>query len=312
MINQLFKITLCASPLIFGFFFFQKQPVLSDSYIGKDISSILAIMPKEDREKLDFFFREYFNDDCFKYVLLGEKPMALGVLVKKINPFTCLWDKEIEKANENNLYKPKIHEKFLYYLQVAMSKSRLKSIRCYETWKKYEKFFPMSQFTFLYKNKRHLGMDRLMIALVNNRAFTQKMEQHLEDFKAVFHHEMSGKNFLCNPQFFEVLMNHDGLFGTMLGFGRDNAFLFYQRANLKSNQEREAFCEHHHFDFVWNGEEVAGFRQQSIYPPCFMGNITSAETQSLRKQYLETTQTIIECYKDKDFLETTLRLLTAS
>src|SRR5690348_7865469 len=115
-----FKWALGIFPFFLGLFFFQKQPFsLSDSYRGQDISVILQAVPKEDKQRLEIFFREMIERELFGYVLLGEKPVAMGVLTRKVNPFACFW----ETTTGNELL-PQVYERFLAHFTVATSLHR--------------------------------------------------------------------------------------------------------------------------------------------------------------------------------------------
>lgn len=321
--------------LIFAFslglwlLFFQKQPELPHSHIGQDVSSILKAMPKNDRENLEYFFREMIHTDCFGYVLFGEKPMALGSLVRKINPFACFWEKEPQKAESTAEYSPRLFEKFFWYFNDAISPRRYKCNKGYETWKKYEKIFPMNRFTIFCENHHHVGGENLTIILVNNSSFIQMVREHRDDFKAILNKEADGEALLkegsLKPLLSEVLMDHDGLIGIMLGYGRDNAFLFHQKYQIASCADTEQLGS------AWTDEETAIFSKQLesiswmsehitgshlkdlelISLPGFRADPSSSETQSLRRHYLKTRQAIIDYYKDKDFLEATLKILTS-
>ncbi len=296
-------------PLILFLFFFQKQSELPDSYIGKDVSIILAAMPKSDREKLEYFFLELIALGGFGYVLLGEKPMALDVASEKIHPFAGLSG-----------------------FKHAIIPRRTKSASGFKTWEKYKKFFPTSRFIFLYEKD---SRDNLLIILINKNAFIQKIQQHANDFKRILQREVRPEELLkegiSRPLLSDILMNHDTLIGILLGYGRDNAYLFHQKSQLSSDEEIEDFCEKFQFGSVWTDEEFEELRKKfdsvgwiSSYItgshmrnldlmtlPGFGGVFACPETQHWRKHYLETKKAIIEFYEDKDFLETTLRLLTS-
>ncbi len=235
--------------------------------------------------------------------------MAFGITEEKINPFESLSK-----------------------LRYAIIPRRIKFDRGFETWKKYEKFFPTSRFTFFYEKYRS---NDVLITLINKQSFIQKVKQHADDFKTILNREVTGEELLKERTdkrlFSEILMNHDGLIGTLLGYGRDNAFLFHQKSQLPSDQEKRDFFEQSGLDCIWTEEECEDFRKKFesvtwinsyitgshlknldlMTLPSFAVLLSSPETQYWRKHYLETKQIIIEFYKDKDFLEATLKLLTS-
>ena len=308
-------------------FFFQNQPNLPDTYIGKDVSVIIKAMPRKDRKKLEYFFQRLVRDGVFGYVLLGNKPMAHETFWASVNPFACLFLEKISAKNNNFI--PTLCENFLFYLDEAISLDRIKFNQSYEIWMKYKKFFPMSRFCLFYENSQTNIFDDLTITLVNKSAFIQKVRQHDADFHMVLNRKICGEELLMeglSKSFLaEVLMHHDGLIGTLLGYGRDHAFWYHQKYRLHSDKEKREFGKKFYLasnlpDEIgrsWTDEEYARFRKDNktsalwTFPPCFRADPTSSETRNLRRQYLETRQLIANYYSGKDFLETTLRLLTS-
>lgn len=302
------------------FFFSSKDSALPASYQGKDVRVVLAAMPKKDRQNLEIFFRELFEKNPFGYVLLGKKPMAFDTFIQDINPLKQLWNQEEKEANQSDDFQPTLFEKFMFYCGEALSYKRFKTIKGYKAWRKYEKFFPLEKFVFFYQNIPCFGSNYLTIALVNKKTFAKKVDQHLDDFRKFLKYEMGGKDFLnelIQSQNLDLITNHHGLLGTLLGFGRDNAFLFHTESLLKTANDKKLFREQNHFDFVWEQEEFrlllnATNGLHSIDLPCFVADATSVETETLKKEYLSQRTKIIDYYQGKDFLEATLRLLTST
>lgn len=286
---------------------------MPDSYIGKDVSTILAVMPKSDRKKLEYFFLRLITEDSFGYVLLGKKPMSLVVVEEKItNPFAS-WS----------------------IFRYTIVPRRIKSNQDFAIWKKYEKFFPTSRFVFFYEKEQQDNRLITLMNLINKKTFISTVEEHAEDFKAILNYEVTAEELLkqgaYRPFLADLLRNHDALIGILLGFGRSNAYLFHQKSQFPSDQEKIDFLEKSHFDSVWTEEEFENIRKKydsvswmSTYItgshiknldlmvlPGFGGVFDSPETQHWRKHYLETREAIIQYYENKDFLETTLKLLTS-
>lgn len=301
------RVLICALFLLcfFSFFYHRKLP---DSYIGQDVAIILKAMPKSDRNGLEYFLLEFITWNSGGYVLFGEKPMALNVIDEKITPFKSFSE-----------------------FKTAIIPRRIKLVRGYKTWRKYEKFFPMYKYAFFYEKARNGSM----FTLVNKSAFIQKVNQYKDNFALILHRVVQGdellKEGLNKPLISEILCNHDELLGTLLGYGRENAFLFHQRNQLSTEKEMIDFIEKHHFKSAWTDEEFEAFRIQFLNHswittyvtgahlkdfrlmalPGFAAVLDSEETQYWRNHYLQTKAKIIEFYKDKDFLEATLRILTS-
>lgn len=316
--------------ILLGLFFTKMESGVDESFVGKDVFTILTAMPKKDRVKLEYFFRELLQEDYFGFVLLGQKPMAIGSTLTKVNPFTCLWEKPSTRVGVANCFIPPLNQRFMFYFHEAISSNRIKFNRAYETWKKYEIFFPMKRFSILYENLYRDGCKNLSIVLINKKTFTQIVNDHIDDFKKVLNREVNMEKLLKET---DVLLNHDGLLGILLGYGRENALWFYQNNNLFSEKERAEFYEKFHpkiafteeLGSLWTEEELQNLSKQRISNgaihspnldyvslPTFRADFSSSETQALRENYLKTQQKIVEYYKDKDFLQTTLELLTST
>ncbi len=307
------KTLLCALLLTILVWFFRKESDLPDDYLGKNVSTILSAMPKSDRKKLEYFFRELIVEDSLGYTLLGEKPMSLlAVEEKVINPFAS-WS----------------------MFRDAIIPRRTRSNRNFLVWKRYEKFFPITRFALFYEKEQQDGRVLTVMTAINKKAFTSVVEKYREDFTQILHCEVTAEYLLeegmKNPFLAGLLMNHDALIGILLGYGRENAYLFHQKSQFSSQQEKIDFFERSHFDSVWTEEEFEAIRKKydsvnwiSTYItgshvknldlmvlPGFGGLFDSPETRHWRNHYLETRQAIIDYYKDKDFLEATLYLLTS-
>lgn len=299
----------CALLVLFGWRFTQDGQPLPNSYIGKEVSVILAAMPKYDRNKLEWYFREALGWSQFGYVLLGEKPMALDVIAQTLKPFES-------------------YSRFRF----AMSPRRMQIQSGYKTWNKYKKFFPMPNFVILEEREK----DNLLVFLINKNIFIEKINQNKNDFEIILQRTVTGEMLLdesaSKPLFKEILANHDGLIGIVLGYGRDNAFFYHQKSQLLSEQDQLEFLKENHLDSVWTDTEFSDFCKkfesvswiseyisgahmknlELMALPGFVAQQSSIETEALRLQYLEAKAKIIDYYTGKDFLETTLHLLTST
>lgn len=276
---------------------------LSASNAGSDVHQILQKMPKRDRKKLEYFFRESISWESFGYVLHGKKPMAFGGIDGA--PLFKSWDS------------------FLY----AISPRRIQYMNGYKSWKKYEHLFPSRRFIFLYE-KIASGMT---VFLIDKENFDQTVKKYSEDFKSILHREVTGETLLREAKsrsLFEVLGNDDRLIGILLGYGRGNAYLFHLRSQIQSREERTKFNEENHFGDPWQQEWEQLDKKMDAYGwisanitgehikdldlinyPGFCARIDSTETLDLKKIYDETRKKMIESFKGQDFLETVLHIL---
>jgi len=139
-----------------------------------------------------------------------------------------------------------------------------------------------------------------------------------EDFTNILQHEEVDGSFLLRAAkgksfFNDVLKKHDGLIGTLFGFGRNNAWLFEKRKQDKSvhlsHIWEEKICE-----AQYNAPKGIYLKDLSLVVdyPTFAVDPNSYETEQLRKTFLKVREQIIDYYQGKDFLEATLSLLLAT
>lgn len=284
-------------------FLINREPCMS-IYEGKQVEEILERMPKKDKARLEYFFREYINLDGMGYVIFGNKPMAISGVEKKLSPF-------------------KSFSSFLF----AISPRRIQFENGFKTWKKYEKIFPMKRFAFRYEENESF----ITCTFINKHAFIEQVQKHADDFKNILKRNVSGEDLLKESEhkdlFTELLQDHDLLTGILYGFGRNNASLFHQSAQLNP-EEQTIFLKNHSEDpwekeweeFDKNYEKISWFSMyitgnhlkstNFIILPGFRAALNNPETIQLKEHYLQTRQKMIDFYKDKDFLTATLQELT--
>ncbi len=275
-------------------------------YEGKQAAKILESMPKKDRKRLEYFFKECISWDAVGYVLFGEKPMAFISYDKKLDPF-------------------KSFSSFLY----AISPRRIQFKNGFKVWQKYEKFFPISRFVFLYEETE----SNVNCLFINKNIFLQKVQEHADDFKDILNRDVTGEELLNEsletPLLSEVLGSHDVLAGILFGFGRNNSHLFHRRSQL-SEVERNTFCKEFNFGDPWEKEfeELSAKQEETSWIsayitgdhlnhleqmalPGFYAILDDPETLIIKEQLMQTRHKIIEYYKDKDFLNATLQALVS-
>ena len=283
-----------------------KKPSVS-SYKGKELLEVLRLIPTRDKKRIEYFFQQSLGGDAFGYVLFGDKPMAFGGYEKRIPAF-----------------------KSLSYFLHAISPRRLKYKIGFETWRKYENLFPITRFIILYEEIPH----GVLMILINKKNFIRKVQEHADDFITILQREVTGEKLLdegkYRPLISEVLANHDGLLGTLLGYGRENAHLFHQGMQVPEEEQAD-YLDKLQLGYPWEKEyeELRKNRKESanrisshitgsdlkdiefIHLPGFRAILDHPETIALKEHYLQTREKIITYYKGKDFLEATLRVLTS-
>jgi len=266
----------------------QSRPI-SLHYLDQQEAAHTLTLPVKDRKKLAGLMQKLFAEDSFAYTILGSKPVSWATY---LNPLPLSdWTRFYDSFSAHN-----------------------RTIRSgWKTWEKYQHLFPS---THLWVESPKCYPGWVSILIVNKDQFNAVVNKNKRDFQEVLGREIvdgfqlirEAKNrSLPN----EVLEGHQGLIGIALGYGRDNSWQFLEG------------CKNHTpIGWVW-GEEDSYFAEDSIAPditltqyylsryscPSFAGDSNSEESLTLKKEYLETRQRVINYYKDKDFLEATLSLL---
>lgn len=158
-------------------------------------------------------------------------------------------------------------------------------------------------------------------------AFINVISSHKNDFEKTLRKSIEPNKILSEaettPLFSGVFQNNDFLIGILLGFGRENSWLYYSNHQLSKNstqmisftapEENERFLNYIRSHGIWGCASGALFSDFSkIQMPGCVVDPHSSETIELRKKYSAARQKIIEYYDTKNFLDATLELLTQS
>lgn len=252
--------------------------------------SVIDQIPREDQEKISYFFRHAIFWDSFGYVLLGDKPCAISHYNKVGLDPRSWW--------------------------TFFSPHNLKMRKGWLAWLKYEKLFPQTNFLFLEEDSDLTSAH--FIILIHQGRFHQKILDHQKDFQSVLQHPVEGRELLNQaknrPLLSQVLENHDGLIGILLGFGRNNSWEFHENSEEMDffTDEKEKDQMKRYFDQqgslrLFTGSFLRDFNYLPL--PGFRVNPSDPETQKLKRTYSENREKIRQYYEGKDFLEATLTLL---
>jgi|GEM_PF-1136218 len=271
--------------------------------------NITLVMPWKDKRNLEYLFYKMTIRDEGGYTLFGTKPMHMNVY---LNPFSL--------STWKNYYS-------------AMSLNHLRTYLGWKTCQKYQHLFENSNFVFLSEKNpfweevckaSNISNPNVAILLINKVTMREVVEKYKHDFQNVLVRKNISYTKLLQeaqdkPFLQEVLQNHDGLIGTVFGFGRENAWLFAERKNedntplsaLWSDEIEKSWKNRPTFAWNWFGvcsDEISS----NLGYPSFLADPDSQETQELKEQFLQTRQKIIDYYKDKKFFEATLSILINS
>ncbi len=263
----------------------------------EDVCVSLKNIPPNEQWVLEYFFRQLLLRDGGAYVLNGTKPAALG-----------------------DFGPPSLREVPFFGWRFFRTNSLLKK-GC-ETWKKYQHLFPHGNYTILcLEDQKSNGCH---IALINNKQFICIIEENIEDFRAVLGSKMSASSLLeglakKEQTLYQLLQDHSGLLGIILGYGKHNASLFYQRA-LIENQINTCQFAPKKFDLIEAKFNALNVKLQPVnqtkpskllfaLSPAFIFDPHHPETQKLLTQYTRQKKEFTTAYGRGNFLETTLRNL---
>lgn len=229
------------------------------------------------------FFKYSFFLSSFGYAIFGSKPISF----ETVNPIL------VPLLEENCDYLDIFH---------IFDKLRLK--KCCETWSKYSHLFPLKNFSLIsypFLNNPEL----IEISIINHNNFIKIVTAHLKDFQLVLGKNMTPEQILKEyikgkGEIFLTIRNHDGLFGTLLGFGRNNAWKYMEQKGGYSIKE----------SFTYSYFEPKDNRR--VLKPAFKVIPDTPETTNLRNNYEKQEWEISQIYQQKNFLDVVLNKLTGN
>jgi len=248
-------------------------------------------MPWKDKQQLTHLFYKMMIREDGGYTLFGCKPMHMNGYIK---PFS--W------ARDWNIF-------FL-----SLCPSNLRTYWSWQTWQKYAYLLTNSQFLLWTEENPTWPEphDAVSILLVHRGKFNEAIRTHRQDFVAVLHRNEVDSEILLQesrskPLLKTVLQGHNGLIGTLFGYGRSNAWLFEKRKNGESVSLSPVW-DQELYKFMWDHRNSEDLSLTLDYPS-FYCDPNSSETQQLKDEFLKVRAKILEYYKGKEFLEATLGLM---
>ncbi len=159
--------------------------------------------------------------------------------------------------------------------------------------------------------------ENVCLAIIDKEKFLQTVERYSEDFLSILQEQsIESKDLLNNAKLcqFIIHLDHDGLIGTVLGYGRENAWLFKKCRDL--NEETwplaspwEEFEDAYLETLNKRDRSFSPWDTSDLFYPPFACDPTSEETQQLKETYQREREEIIKYYEGKDVVEATLSLL---
>jgi hypothetical protein len=285
---------------------YERQTIKIQVYCQKE--NLTIEMSIKDKKRLEALFYDLFFRDTGAYTLFGQKPMFMSTYTTPL------------VSDGSEPFIPNGWKDFV----CSIFACNLKQYIGWKTWQKYQSQFPISKFVFL-KEKNPFRAEPhscYSILLIYKQKLQETIDSNLKDFQTVLRKDpISAEELLqeakSKPFFQDILKLHDGLIGTIFGFGRNNAWFFEAQKQGKQTplayvweEEKYGYEPFSWRDWAWM---LLGFYsldiEKSLGYPGFMADLNSQETKKIKEDLLNTRREIIKCYKNKDLVETTLNLL---
>ena len=287
---------------------FQFWPVTIQIHGSIPEESFSIRMPLRDKKRLDFLFREVCFMNVWAYTLMGSKPESVDQYKK---PWAAFRD-QIKHPDFWDIvhlcFWPPHFKRIQYFLNPHEIRMKLG----WETLNKYFRYFPDSIFAL---NTYVRDDDIVGFSVTNKVQFIKTVKQHLEDFQGILQQQAIEPEDLADNaklRAFMKCLTHNGLSGTVLGYGRDNAWLY--RKYYDSPEEWPMIS-------AWPEEEIVNLDQlnertmafqswqlEDLFYPRFACDPNSEETKELKRIYREEREKIIQYFQGKDLVEAALNL----
>jgi hypothetical protein len=284
--------------------------ILYSGWGSHSVAGQLKKLSQEERKCLDLFFRSSFAFDGLGYTLFGDKPITA----------ICYYEPQGINGDVDDFY-----ESVVYF----SSPENLRNRHGWEIWQKYANLFPVKNYGVI-QSKNFIENNCTAVLFLNKKAVLNTVRKNIDDFRAVLGAKITPEILLkqmlnSDDVFGKVLKNHQGLIGTLLGYGRHNAWLFQQREELDLMIGRRRFSLKKP-STCFSGEEVraldqrlAQFDDRGILDfnplllglPHFAADPHAEETKLLKIKYEKQYREIVYRYQQGDFLEITLGQLTS-
>lgn len=287
---------------------------LSHHYIPNktiDIPKFTASIPQEDKEILEWFFRELLVHERFAYTLFSDKPLSLGIYLdlSKYTPAQAS-------------VQPQPNPLFKYSL---LNKG-------WQTWKKYKPFFPERNFVLKQVNRSKDNV--ISFLLINKKCFRSAIHDNIKIFRQFLSpnitHEKLLHEFLNKSYpFKEVLNNNSALIGILCGFGKNNSLMYRRKREIEFALLPEFYKKQSgsHFSNLNPSENFETLEEELQYItsvlkpfpkidnhplrlPTFQVDPNTNETKQLKKKYLNQRDRILEYLSQDNFLEIVLEQLS--
>lgn len=268
-------VSFCCFAVYYSYFKIRNETYFEIHEIPKFIDSLNT----KEKEYLTNLFKLQFFLNSFGYTIFGKKPMSFDII-----------DYNQKFQNIDNIE----------YMNIEHIWDRYRLKEGWAVWKKYANRFHQNYISII-EYPCHLNSNCIEIAVINHNNFIKVINDNLNYFQSILGNSFSPTQILeeylkGSGDIFCKIRLHDGLFGTLLGYGCENA-IEYNRSGRPS----EAMVSFTPFEETSSELEKNGTK--NILPPLFAVIPNSKETLKLKASYEKQRIKINEIYQDQNLLE---------
>lgn len=259
----------------------------------------------EEKKRIESFFKVLIYENHFGYTLFGDKPVSIAGYFTLEPSSNFLWGRS-RHSNLGELWK---------------------------NWENYQKALNIKEYIFL--NEADGDLENLrVITLINKKAFLAKVRGHIDLFQTILGNNITPELLLervsvPHASLFKILNYNEGLYGILLGYGKNNAFAFKRSLELAKMVDPvyRNFPLHFSPSFPRPSKGFSSLSEEYESLRCRLSPFTHQhklsqvllpqmvvledddETANLRKKYREVHRKIVQTYSNSDFLDITLMRL---
>ncbi len=267
-------------------------------------------MPWRDKKRLDYFFRDVCFLNAWAYTLLGSKPMSVHQYTKPWVAFqNIVRHSDLTEILLQCFWPPDFHE--ICYL---FNPEQIKIKRGWETLNKYISRLPSRRFCLFACDRGGV----VVLTILDKAKIVGTVNRYSDDFHELLKvHGIQSEDLLDDGRLRSFIgsIQTDGFIGTLLGYGRDNAWLFQKCKEMNlSPQQRpmvglwEEEDQEHLAQLCRKCRSLQPWDLTDLYYPSCVCDPNSEETKQLKQTYREERAKITQYYENKDIVEATLSL----
>jgi hypothetical protein len=208
---------------------------------------------------------------------------------------------------------------------VCLSPLRLKTSKGLEIFKKNQHLFSSENIIVRFSEDE----EATYVLMINKQNLLKTLKEHIDDFKEVLGSDTTVESLFAqitdnNYSFVDVIKDHDALVGILLGYGRNNAWLFHRKNTIRRKLrefnpplKREGALEKEFTDvvkkitfFTKEAREYKYILKSPRIPLLhFMADPNSLETKELTQQYEKERREIKRRFAKQNYVEAALEQL---